>query len=212
MLLIAALLYSLGYRRPALRFAVVGTVAAAYLLFLSVPALVPLRSRMLGTEGLAEAVTEGAVLAVLVRAIAVRNPWMIVGAALILVEELDYGQVLLGFQTPEFLVPDGSNSTQLNYHNTYLSGVWRIVPTAAVLLLSIRSQRLNGIIERWRLPTFHRFSWAGLVLALGLTVGIHAWLGHRIADEAFELAMVSLVYAAWIAPRRDGSGRPESGT
>lgn len=198
LVLASALPFAVWLRRPAPRSPAVVAVALAFTPVLAAPFLGPWQIAVLGTEGVVEAITGGALLALLGSAIAVRNPWMIVGAAVILAEESDYGQHLLGFETPGFAWLDASRTEHMNFHNGPLSLLWRAVPLAAVLLLAVPSARLAGWLERWRFPAFGASAWAGIVLAIALAFGTTAWLGERFADESFELAVVTLVCATWI--------------
>ncbi len=164
---------------------------------------------VLGSEGMVEAITEGILLAILIRAIPLRSPWMVAAAALLLLEELDYGQVVFGFETPAFLIPPDSRSEKLNFHNAWFAGLWRAVPIGGMLLLALPRERLPSWVDHLRLPRFHRAAWLGVALAIPLALGVNTWLGHRAADESFELAMVCLVCASWIIPsRRSHDPRP----
>lgn len=200
-LLLAACAFVLWLRRPAPRFGAVGTVLVAFLPVLSAPFLGPWQTAILGTEGAVEAVTEGGLLALLGWAVLVRNPWMVVGAAWFLLEEIDYGQYFLSFETPGFAWLDGSRTDRLNFHNGPLSIVWRAVPLGVVLFSAVRAERVVAWRERWRFPAFGATAWTGGALAIVLAFAVAAWLGERIADEAFELAMVSLVCATWVKAR-----------
>jgi hypothetical protein len=105
---------------------------------LFVPQLLPEPGpRWLGTEGPAEALTEGLLFGFLLRAARARDGWAFIATFLVLGEELDWGQVLLGFDTPEWARQVESRSDRLNFHNLgWTDALWKPIP---VLLIFVRA-------------------------------------------------------------------------
>lgn len=174
-------------------------------------AVTPLPAWVFGKEGLAEACTEGLLLAICIRAGRERQILMALAAFVLLAEELDYGQVLLGFETPAFLRPQGSRSTQLNYHNFGMAqSMFRLVPAALVLMLATR--RFDGMAERFRLPTLDVTAKPALVLSIAAAVLVGTLHSHdRVADELVELLAVGVVANAWRLQTSPASAEPAAG-
>jgi len=153
-----------------------------------------------GAEGLFEAVTAGLLLGLVLRGGWARQ-WLMAGmAAVLLMEELDYGQHLLGFATPGWLVAAGSRSTYTNLHNLPGSIIWRLLPIVGLVWLSRPSQAERA--QRLGLPTFHPLVLLGLPLTLACAAATGYHLGERRCDEVGEMALVALVYTAWRIPAR----------
>lgn len=201
LLAVAVLIVNL-WERPEARTAgwFVGAALLGLLPLLLSPA--PLLSTFVaGKEGLAELLTEGVLLALVVRAARERQPWIVVGAALLFLEEVDYGQWFLALQTPEVLGELGSKSGNLNTHNLpFVEILWRLGPLLAVVALSLRArwpESLRGRAEAARLPRLHPFL-AGAAPLLHVCALISAAiLGDHRVDEARELGDVLLVTLAW---------------
>lgn len=113
-----------------------------------------LRELVLGKEQPVEVLTEGILLAVVIRWR--RSRWIVLPAVLLLLEEVDYGQVFLPFPTPEWILElPGNRSDNANLHNvTPFDGLWRMGPLLGVLLLSLRPwpERLERLARRLSLP------------------------------------------------------------
>ncbi len=180
-------------------YLLVGAIAGLPVLLGLLPA--GIEHLITGKEGVLEALTAGVLLALVVLGARVRSPWVVLGAALLLLEELDYGQSWLGFGSPAALEEAGSSSGNFNSHNLpVLEVLWRVVPLVVVVLLAARARwpaAARTLADRARLPELD----PGLLLGLGtLAVGVLAtWklAGEGRADEAGELAIVSLVAVSW---------------
>ena len=136
-----------------------------------------------GKEGLLEAFTEGGLLAAIVLGTRSRAWWLVIPACILFLEEIDYGQLFLQFQTPAWLasLPD-NRSTQVNFHNLPVTdALFRLVPLLGLFLLS------------WTQRGFARFGAHGAALAIALSVVVIPFRGHRIWDEAIEFALVGVV-------------------
>ncbi|MBL8615665.1 MAG: hypothetical protein JNM72_08680 [Deltaproteobacteria bacterium] len=147
----------------------------------------PLGPTLGGTEGVGEALTVGLLLAIAARGWSALR-W-ISGAALLLVgEELDWLQPLLGYPTPPVLAALGSRTTAANVHNLpVLGGLWRVVPLAGLLLSCLKRHP--------KLPPLSK--WTGAV-ALVLFAALIAGGGKaRALDEAVELGLVLAVWLGW---------------
>jgi hypothetical protein len=159
-----------------------------------------------GKEGWLEVATEGVLLYGVGLGLLRRNPWIFLGAALLLVEELDYGQVLFGFQTPALLEQLGSRSDNLNFHNLPgIDGAWRWVPMLALLALALWPR------PPLRLPKLHRATAWALGLTLALSVPTVLLAGGDLWNESFELALAALVLFGWQAANVDRAPPPPSG-
>ncbi len=139
-----------------------------------------------GKEGVLEAATEGVLVALVVVALGRRVWWMAALACLLLLEEVDYGQIFLDFATPEWVgrVP-GTWTPQLNFHN--LPGawlVWRVLPTAGLLWL-------------WRRGVFGPGTGLGVGLAALLSLPTIWLAGGEDWNESIELAQVAVVWVCW---------------
>lgn len=175
-----------------------GACAALPVLLILAPGGVELL--VAGKEGVLEAVTAGVLLALVVRGAAVRSPWMLIGAGLLLLEEIDYGQTLIGFSTPTALAEAGSRSGDFNSHNMpVIDALWRLIPLAGVATLgaAARWPALSAWVERVRLPRLDPRVFSGLAV-LAVATLVTWWLaGETRADESAELAVVLLVALAW---------------
>ncbi len=184
-------------------YVALGAVAALPLLLAPLPRGVELL--LAGKEGVIEALTAGALLALGTLGVQRRAPWVAVGAGLLLLEEVDYGQMWLGFGSPAALAEVGSHSGSFNSHNLpVIEVLWRVIPLAAVLFLALRDhwpRALRGIADRLALPRLDGGLWAGVAALLVATLGTWALAGERRADESAELAVVCLVGMAWWSAR-----------
>ena len=147
-----------------------------------------------GTEGAVEALTEGLLLGLTLRAVRLQQPWLALGAGILLLEEVDYGQKFLPIATPDFLLALPSRSDALNFHNLPGSGLWRMLPLAALLVLA-RSP--GALTARLRLPVFAPGLRPALLTMLLLGVPTTLLSSPRMFNESFELAAVALVVLAW---------------
>ncbi len=176
-----------------------GLLLGIPLLFL--PQLVPEPApRWLATEGPAEVLTEGLLFGFLLRAARVKDGWAAIAALLVLGEELDWGQVLLGFDTPAWVHQFESRSDRLNFHNLgWTDALWKPIP---VLIILARASFPQFFPEQLRLPRFHsRTGLALLCLLPGLALARS--LGDpRTTNELGELALVLWVLLAWVEPSR----------
>ncbi len=171
--------------------------ALALLVALPIPLLLVDDPAWSGKEGWLEAATEGLLLYGLGLGVARKNPWVIVGAALLLLEEVDYGQLFFDdWPTPALLAELGSRSTRLNSHNIPgLDGAWRWVPMIGLLVLSLWRR------PRFGLPDLHRSTAVGLGLALALSAPTLWLAGGDAWNESFELALAALAVLGWAAAR-----------
>lgn len=147
-------------------------------------------------EGPIEWLTEGVLLAVLVRAAWQRDPLFVCGAGLLLAEEWDWGQRWTQGPTPPWIADLGSRSSRLNFHNIPpWDGLWRVLPWLCVAGLAVhgtathRHPSAAGRLRRWILGP--------LALAPALGLGIHALSGAAVVDEYVELALVAVVALGW---------------
>ena len=149
-----------------------------------------------GAEGLMEALTAGILLGILLQSVRLRAPWILFASLLLLLEELDYGQVLFGFSKPSWNILEETST--LNFHNTSLSLLWRAVPLGGIVVLSLPAVRQWPLTQHLRLPHFHATTWRGVIPLLIGTLAIGLVHGERMADESFEWAAVTLVMAMWL--------------
>lgn len=80
-------------------------------------------------------------------------PW---GAAcvLLVLEEIDWGQLIFGFKTPAWVLRHSGRSTEVNFHNTSTASVVFFLGIAAVFIalpLGARARRLAPLFKRWGL-------------------------------------------------------------
>jgi hypothetical protein len=204
--LVVIIVVAVGYVRGADRFPhgsragylLLGAVAGLPLLTLGLsPAT---RAYVVGTEGLVEAVTEGLLAGVALRAGRRRYWGMALGALLLFVEEINYGFLFVpggGPATPSWLA---SRSGQFNFHNTpYLDWLWKPLPLLLFFVWSHpRVPRwLSAVRDRLGVPPLDP-SWRwGLLTAFGLLAVVHRAVGPRAANEAAELAFVAVLAFAW---------------
>lgn len=146
---------------------------------------------VVGPEGVVEALTAGLLVGLAVRGRKVK--WLAAAAGVLLLEELNYGQVLLGFETPAFLGPVPATDGQLNFHDNALGGLWMLIPLLSLLAVS----RRPALAERFSLPHFHPWTWTGITALLVLTPLVSFLAGGQVANEGFELGAVALVTLAW---------------
>ncbi|MCK6503937.1 hypothetical protein L6R53_11145 [Myxococcota bacterium] len=172
--------------------------AAPALAAMLLPLLVPGSLSLYDTEGSVEHVTVVLLAALCVRGAWRRDPWLVLGAALLVLEEVDWLQHQLGYATPGWLKARSPRSSQANLHNIPGSDLlWRWLPVALVLLRARPTvdSRLQALGDRLGLPTFHAdAAWTGLALA-ALTPPLILLRGERVWDEALELALVLWVTA-----------------
>ncbi len=154
-----------------------------------------------GKEGVIEAISEGLLLFAAGVAIARRNVWVAVGAALLLLEEIDYGQLFISaIPTPESLERMGSWSSNLNSHNLpFLGAAWRLVPLLAVLALSRMKAPPLG------LPRLHPVTTWAVVSALALSVPAVLLSGGDRWNESFELGLVAVAVTGWLCAGDDSA-------
>lgn len=152
-----------------------------------------------GKEGWIEAATEGVLLYGLGLGIVRRNPWVALGAALLLLEEVDYGQLFFNdWPTPALLGELGSRSGRLNTHNIPgVDAAWRLVPALGLLGLSLWQR------PRFGLPSLHRSTAVGLGLTLALSLPTLWLAGGDLWNESFELALATLAVLGWVAVDRE---------
>lgn len=154
-----------------------------------------------GKEGVIEALTAGVLLAAawLARQ---RRAWLFCAAALlILAEEFDFGQQFLSTPgAPAVEVSGGGPNGNFNVHDQrWLGRAFRLVPATGALLLSQRERwpaPLRRLAVLLGLPALHRRVGWGLLLALCGGVLVRQLGGEGVADEASELAVVAVVWAA----------------
>lgn len=200
LLVVAAVLVSWWRPAPG-RWLCVG-LGALVALPIPVALVWPDEALVTGTEGVLEAVTEGVLLALVVRGLRERSGWIAVPAAVLLAEELDWGQLVFGFRTPGWMAGLGSQSDQLNFHNLRgLDWLWEPLP----LLVLVALAGATGGVRRWAdrlwLPVVDgslRWGVASLVVLAG---PCHWLAGGRRFDEASELVMVLLVWVCWAQSR-----------
>jgi hypothetical protein len=164
---------------------------------------------LVSKEGVVEALTEGVLLAWCVGAVRARMPIAAVLGAVLLLEEVDYGQLFLRFSTPDPVANLSPTSDAMNFHNLpAIDWVWRPLAFCVVWALSVARIRDHRWVQRavgWGLPTFttlHCFF--GGVLLLGGATGF--LLGGPVVDELHEAAMVCGAFALW--QQRPGPLRP----
>lgn len=163
----------------------------------------PWLRRALETEGLVEALTELLLVGLAFAGIRRRSWWIVLGALVLVAEEVDYGQRLFGFETPTLVDQLSPRNDRMNLHNIpYLEWFWRPLPPILVALLGRRPwPRGEPLLVRWGAPAFHVDAWQGLLLAV-IGTALCARLEHRASNEALELAMVLVVACAWRPPAR----------
>jgi len=158
------------------------------------PALV-----VVGKEGVVEALTEATLLLWVGAAVRARMPLLAALAALLFLEEVDYGQVFFGFETPGWIAALSPTSDRTNFHNIpALDVLWRLGLLVSLWALSLRAiaARLQGARIVPVFATHHAY-FLGL-LALGALA--QAIAGDRVADELHELAAVWGAWALWRRP------------
>lgn len=199
LLVISALLVARW--RPVPSRALALAVGALVALPLPLVAIWPDEALITGTEGVVEAVTAGVLLALFVRGVRARAPWIALPAVVLLAEELDWGQLVFGFATPPWVAALGSRSDQLNFHNLDgLDWLWEPLPLVILLVLAGARGQVRAWADRLGLPLFAAsLRWGVLALALfGVPTALFA--GGRRFDEASELVMVLLVWTCWAQP------------
>lgn len=136
-----------------------------------------------GKEGVLEAFTEGGLLAAVIIGARARAWWLVAPAALLFLEEIDYGQLFLGYATPDWIAALPANrSDQVNFHN---------VPVASMLF---RLVPLGGLVVLSRLERgFTRAGVLGAGMAALLSAVVIPLCGLRVWDESIELALVCVV-------------------
>lgn len=186
-------------------------IVAGALAFLPFPAAWLLGSRAAiatGTEGVTEAITSGILLALVAQSIRHRWPVIAVAACLFFLEEVDYGQLYLGYATPDWILALGSRSDRSNLHNLpALDWAWRLLPVLGVVVLSRRPLRFEWaerLLTRVRLPRLHHHTWIGLAVAYAGAGLSMLWVGERAGDEALELSLVAVTFCAlpWDSEKR----------
>lgn len=179
-------------------------LAASLLVLLPVPAglLLPVAwtDWLCGTEGAVEALTEGLLLGLALRALRHRQPWLALSACLLLLEEIDYGQKLFPIATPDFLLALPSQSDAFNFHNLPGNGLWRLLPVVGLLALS---RPPGPLVTRLRLPEFSTEVRLALLALVPLSIATLLLSSPREFNESFELAAVALVVAGWRPARAD---------
>ncbi|TDI54325.1 MAG: hypothetical protein E2O93_09255, partial [Alphaproteobacteria bacterium] len=131
-----------------------------------------------------------------------RNPGLIllaIGSLLIALEEISWGQRILGFQTPEFLASSNKQG-EATLHNLsnfqpertigYLLILWSVVP----ILLRPRMTKLFGWLDRLGVVTVPVRVWP-LFLFAGVFLINHPWIrvqGDEIAEFFLALAFAGL--------------------
>ena len=154
-----------------------------------------------GKEGVLEALTGGVLLALVVLGARRRSPWVLAGAAFLLLEEIDYGQLWLGFGSPPALLEAGSHSGNFNSHNLpVIEALWRLIPLLAVLALAGHRRwpvAVRRLADRLRLPRLDPGLLVGCATLILGTLGTWLLAGEERADEAAELAVVALVAVSW---------------
>ena len=165
-----------------------------------------------GKEGVIEAITEGLLLWIVVKAIAIRQPWMILGALFILLEEIDYGQLFFSMPTPDWLLEIPENRSQtINFHNIsnfYL--LWTLVPIAAIVALSF--DRVHQKFSGFNLPRFQHATWQGLlftaifheVFTKLTSVSADSYLSVA-TNELYEWTLIAIVSLGWLAQKNASS-------
>ncbi len=124
---------------------------------------------------------------------------------LFLLEEIDYGQVYLGFETPALLRPFTGRSDHLNFHNTTAADV--LLPAfygcyLIVLPLASHWERFRARVVRYRVaPLVPTVAWLFFVAALASYVLERAGYPGFDPTEMLDLTAASLLLAAGLAPR-----------
>lgn len=152
-----------------------------------------------GKEGFTEGITAGLLLGVTIAAIREKAWWVVLPALVFWGEELDWGFVVLG-NSPAPPVWLESRSGTFNFHNTpYLYWFWKPVPMLAAIALGLRPwpSGLETLAERASVPRLSRHVVWGVPLAVALFAVTKRLVGERLADEAWELALIAVVASAW---------------
>ena len=156
-------------------------------------------------EGGIEGLTEGVLLAWVVIAVRVRMPLALVASAILLLEEVDYGQIFVGYPTPEFVKGLSEKTESMSFHSIpALDPLWRLGSFISVWCLSGRWARTPLValkLARLGVPTFataHGFFAAMIAMAL-VVVSLR---GDRVWDELHEVFIVMGAWALW-RERRD---------
>jgi hypothetical protein len=191
--------------------------AAGMLVLLPIPIVLlmgPGESLLSGSEGVLEAITEGLLLCMVWRGSKERDLWLAIGAGVVFLEEIDYGQLWLSFATPDWLNSLSVRSSQANFHNIDgLDWIWRPLPMLAVLIFSRRPlswKAIETFLTRVRLPVLDRRIVWGLLVAVAAIWPTMAMAGERRMNESLELALVALVFVAWQPGRNSGQQVPRS--
>ncbi len=176
----------------------VGWLVAAVLVVMPAVLRAPV---VFGTEGVFDMLAPGLLVTIVGLAVR-RRAWMVaIAAAVVVGEELDWGQVLVFFPTPEVIGTLNSRSTALNFHNLRgLDVLWQPLP----LLLLIGSAA-RPWLPPWLVTALTRCGVPPVVPALGpVLIGLGAFsqlltgaAGARPMDEAFELASVWAFLVGW---------------
>ena len=199
--------------------------ATAPLAALILPAAMPAAAAHYGVEGPAEQLTVVVLAALCARGALLGSPWLVLPAALLVLEELDWLQPWLGFGTPAWLLALSPRNDAANLHNIPGSDLlWRWLPVVAVCALARRPWpgALEAQARRVALPGMARHApWTAAAM-LPASLALIRLRGERVWDEALELALALWVLDACTgvpdpggrdptrAERRDRPGpRPE---
>ena len=138
-------------------------------------------------DGLIEAVTEGALLPAVLRAARQRKWLLLLCTGLLLLEEVDYGQLFWEFPTPDWVRDLPANrSDRLNFHNVpMLGGLFRLAP---LLLLGLPCLQAR---------TFRCAGLKGILVAVLLSPITVCIRSTGVWDESIELALVAVAWVSW---------------
>lgn len=182
-----------------------GVAAACGLLALTPIPLAGAGPRLWGGEWFLEWLTEATLLAAVVLGGRTRSWLVAVGAAVILAEELSWGQMIVSYRTPAWF-PVSDRSPEVNLHNhPGLDGLSRMGPAAAVFLAALAPKRVRSVLP------MARGAATGVVLALTGTFATRALVGEKAGDESLELALAAVAVVGWAAGLREsqtGAMRP----
>lgn len=187
-------------------YLLLGAMAGAPVIFSALPG--DLELLICGKEGVLDALTGGVLLALVVLASGRRAPWVLAGALMLLLEEVDYGQWWLGYASPPVLAELGLHPGNFNTHNLpVVDALWRLLPLTVVGLLAARDRwpaLLARQLDRLRLPRLAPGLFlGGATLIIGALATV-VFAGEARADESVELAVVAVVAVSWWSAYPDG--------
>lgn len=144
-------------------------------------------------------------------------PWAL-ACAVVLAEEIDYGQLLFGFRTPGWVLPHTGQSDLLNFHNTPTVTVGLFAGAVVVfggLPLAARLGSTAPLLRRLKLRPPPRNVIAAVWLTTLVINGLAMGLGiDANLQEVTELSLAMMLWAYglhwwWAADRERGLSAPE---